>query len=59
MRRSRRISYLTQSYETNSVAKRRGNIVVGDTPTSPVIRLRRIALATRSLLPRIRSARLR
>ena len=32
---------------------------MGDTPTSPVIRLRRIALATRSLLPRIRSPRLR
>ena len=35
MRRSRRISYLTQSYET-TLAGRRGTFVVGDTPTSPV-----------------------
>ncbi len=45
MRRSRRISYLTQSYETNS-GQEKGD--VGDTPTSPGIRLRRIALATLS-----------
>ena len=40
------------------LARRRGIFVVGDTPTSPGIRLRRIALATLSWLSPIRRPRL-
>ena len=53
MRRSRRISYLTQSYETNS-SQEKGEIYCGDTPTSPV---KGFALATHSWLPPMRGPR--
>ena len=55
MRRSRRISYLTQSYETNSGQEKGDLYCGGDTPTSPG---KGFALATPSRLSSIRCPRL-